>query len=66
MVKLTAPPVEGQANAALVRLLARLLDVAPSAVAVVRGAAGREKLVRVGGMRAADARARLAEAMAAR
>jgi uncharacterized protein (TIGR00251 family) len=66
VVKLTAAPVEGQANAALVRLLGRLLDVAPSAVTVVRGATGREKLVRVGGIRAADARARLAEARAAR
>jgi uncharacterized protein (TIGR00251 family) len=60
VVKLTAPPVDGQANAALARFLARLLGVAPSAVRLVRGAAAREKLVRVAGLRASEARARLA------
>jgi len=60
VVKLTAPPVDGQANAALARFLARLLGVAPSAVRLVRGAAAREKLVRVAGLRAQEARARLA------
>jgi len=60
VVKLTAPPVDGQANAALARFLARLLGVPPSAVQLVRGAAAREKLVRVAGLRAQEARARLA------
>lgn len=60
VVKLTAPPVDGEANAALARFLARLLGVPPSAVRLVRGAAAREKLVRVAGLRAAEARARLA------
>ena len=60
VVRLTAPPVEGQANAALARLLGRLLGVPPSAVTLVRGATGRDKLLRVAGVRAADARARLA------
>ena len=66
VVKLTAPPVEGQANAALARLLGRLLGVAPSAVTLLRGTASRDKLVRVAGLRAADARARLAGAKEAR
>jgi uncharacterized protein YggU (UPF0235/DUF167 family) len=60
VVKLTAPPVDGQANAALARLLARLLGVAPSAVTLVRGTSSRDKLLRVAGVRAADAHARLA------
>jgi uncharacterized protein len=60
VVKLTAPPVDGEANAALARFLARLLGVPPSAVQLVRGAAAREKLVRVAGLRAPEARARLA------
>ena len=63
VVKLTAPPVEGEANAALARFLARLLGVPPSAVQLVRGAAAREKLVRVEGLRASDARVRLAESL---
>jgi len=66
LVRLTAPPVEGQANDALVRLLGRVFGVAPSRVTVVRGAGGREKRVHVGGLRASDARARLAAATGAR
>ena len=62
VVRLTAPPVEGKANAALVRVLGRLLGVPPSSVTILRGASGRDKLVRVAGLGAAEARARLAEA----
>jgi uncharacterized protein YggU (UPF0235/DUF167 family) len=62
VVRLTAPPVEGQANAALARLIGRVLGVAPSAVTLVRGASGRDKLLRVSGLRAAEVRARLAGA----
>jgi len=59
VVRLTAPPVEGQANAALVRFLARHLGVAPSAVSVTRGAKGRDKVLLVAGARADDVRASL-------
>jgi uncharacterized protein (TIGR00251 family) len=52
-VRLTAPPVDGKANQALCRLLARALGVAPSAVAILRGDAGRDKLVRIAGIDAA-------------
>jgi len=60
VVRLTAPPLEGRANQALVRLLGRALGVAPSAVRVVRGESGRDKLVAVAGVSAAYARQRLA------
>ena len=43
--QVTAPPVEGQANDALERLLARITNLPRSAVRVVAGAKGREKLV---------------------
>jgi uncharacterized protein (TIGR00251 family) len=59
MVKLTAPPVEGQANAALARLLGKVMGVPPSAVTLLRGTTGRDKLVRVEGLGAGEARARL-------
>jgi len=49
-VKLTAPPVEGAANAALIELLARQLGVRKSAVAIVGGIRSRNKLVRVEGI----------------
>jgi hypothetical protein len=60
VVRLTAPPVEGRANEALARLLGRALGVPPSAVRVVRGAAGRDKRVAVAGVSAAAALERLA------
>jgi uncharacterized protein (TIGR00251 family) len=59
VVRLTAPPVEGRANEALVRFLGRVLDVPPSTVRVVQGEAGRHKRVAVAGLTAAEARARL-------
>jgi uncharacterized protein (TIGR00251 family) len=60
VVRLTAPPVEGQANAALVRFLARHLGVALSAVSVAQGAKTRDKVLLVAGARADDLRASLA------
>ncbi|MFI5008332.1 MAG: DUF167 domain-containing protein [Solirubrobacterales bacterium] len=59
VVRLTAPPVEGAANEALVRFLGKALDVAPSAVRIVGGATGRNKLVTVAGIDGATVRARL-------
>jgi uncharacterized protein (TIGR00251 family) len=58
-VRVTARPVEGEANLAVARLLARALRVAPSAVAVVHGARARDKRVRVAGLDAAEVRSRL-------
>ena len=46
-VRLTAPPVEGKANRALIKFLAKVLDVAPSAIEIVAGATGRDKLVSI-------------------
>jgi hypothetical protein len=60
VVRLTAPPVEGQANAALVRFLARHLGIAPSAVSVTQGAKTRDKVLLVAGARADDLLASLA------
>lgn len=59
VVRLTAPPVEGRANQALARVLADALGIAPSAVQLLRGNSGRDKLVAIAGVDAATARARL-------
>jgi hypothetical protein len=58
-VRVSAPPVDGAANAAVEALLARALRVAPSTVSVVRGERSRDKVVRVDGLSLADIRARL-------
>jgi len=47
-VRLAAPPVDGKANAELVRFLARAVGVPRGAVAVVRGQSSRSKIVRIG------------------
>jgi len=59
LVRLTAPPVEGAANEALARFLGKALGVPPSAVRIVAGATGRNKVVTVAGLDAAAAFARL-------
>lgn len=48
--RVTAPPVDGKANKALCRLVAKRAGVAPSRVSVVRGARSRDKLLRVEGL----------------
>jgi uncharacterized protein (TIGR00251 family) len=59
-VRVTAPPVEGEANRAVVELLARVLGVRAGALTVVHGAHGRDKLVRVEGLSLPEVEARLA------
>ncbi|MGA2321899.1 MAG: DUF167 domain-containing protein [Solirubrobacteraceae bacterium] len=50
LARVLAPALEGRANRALCRLIAREAGVAPSRVAVVRGERSREKLIRVEGI----------------
>jgi len=58
--KVTAPPVDGKANKALCKLVAKRVGVAPSRVSVVRGEKSRDKVVRVEGVDAERLRAALA------
>jgi len=48
-VRLTAPPVEGKANACLQRFLAELFGVGRKRVLIESGASGRNKRVRIKG-----------------
>jgi len=56
---LTAAPVEGAANQALCIYLAEFFDIPRRSVAVVRGDKARDKTVRIDGLAAETARARL-------
>lgn len=59
IVRVSAPPVEGAANDAVVALLAASLDLPRRAVTVVSGEHGRLKRVRVVGLTLDEVRVRL-------
>lgn len=63
--RVRAAPAEGEANAALLRLLAKELDVAPRSVELVAGATARMKRLKITGDAAALGAA-LAKAMSER
>ncbi len=59
-VRVTAPPADGLANRAVTDLLARAPRLPASQIALVRGAASRDKLFRVARLSPSDVRLRLA------
>jgi uncharacterized protein YggU (UPF0235/DUF167 family) len=61
-VRVTAPPVDGRANAATAELLADALDVAGSRVVLASGSQSRIKRFRVAGMSRAEVARRLVAA----
>lgn len=58
-IRLAAPPVDGRANDCLIAFLADRLGVTKRRIELLSGASSREKRVRIGGIDAAIARARL-------
>lgn len=58
-IALTAPPVEGAANKALVEFLAKTLGVPKTNVTIASGESSRHKIVSAKGTSSLDARARL-------
>ena len=59
LVRVTAPPVGGAANDAMMRLLAKTLHVPKGAVRIVSGATTRTKAVEVRGLDESQVRVRL-------
>jgi uncharacterized protein (TIGR00251 family) len=45
LVRLAAPPVDGKANAELLRFLSEALEVPKASITLLRGAGGRQKMV---------------------
>ena len=61
-VRVSAPPEDGKANAAVIRLLAATLAVSERDVAIVSGHASRDKTVALTGIDGAEIERRLAAA----
>ncbi|MBS1850024.1 MAG: DUF167 domain-containing protein [Acidobacteria bacterium] len=60
-VALSAPPVDGKANAACIEFFANLLKAPRSSVTIASGQSSRNKVVRVAGIAAEALRKRLGE-----
>lgn len=58
-VRVRARPIEGEANAALLKLIAKTLNVPKSAVSLERGGQSRVKRIAVDGLSPDEVRARL-------
>jgi len=59
VVRVTAPPVDGQANEAVVRLLAKRLKVGRRSVTIVQGVHSRRKVLEIRGLTDDEVRAKL-------
>jgi hypothetical protein len=55
-LSITAPPVDGKANQAVIEFLADVFRVAKSSIAIVSGETGRNKLIAIRGMTADEVR----------
>ena len=60
-IALAAPPVDGEANAELVRTLAAALGCGKTAIEIVSGAGSRSKLLAIAGFTEAELLAKLGE-----
>lgn len=58
-IRLTAPPVEGAANAACIALLAKTLGIPRSHVHIQAGEKSRDKLIHIAGLTLAEVTAAL-------
>jgi uncharacterized protein (TIGR00251 family) len=58
-IKLTAPPVDGKANKALVKLLASELGVPKRDIEIVSGERSRKKSIRITGLSLEEVKGRL-------
>ncbi len=58
-ISLTTPPTDGRANAALIAFLAERLNIPRPSIELISGATSRSKTLRLTGITAAEAEARL-------
>jgi uncharacterized protein len=58
-IKISAPPVEGKANLALIKYLSVVLEIPVSKIEIERGEKSRDKMVKITGISSEDAINRL-------
>lgn len=58
-IRVTAPPVEGKANAALIEFLAQALQLRKSRIEIVAGEKGLDKIISITEMSAGEVQKRL-------
>ncbi len=51
-IRLAAPPVDGEANEELIRVLAKLFDMPRAQIAIASGQTSKNKLIHIAGMSA--------------
>lgn len=49
-IRLAAPPVDGEANEALIKLLSKLFDAPRTRITILSGLSSKNKIVRLSGM----------------
>jgi uncharacterized protein (TIGR00251 family) len=63
-LSLTAPPVDGKANQAVIEFFADLFDIPRSSVTIASGETSRNKVVRISGVNKQSVERRLADMLA--
>ena len=58
---LTAPPVDGRANQAVIEFLAKLFEIPRASVTIASGETSRKKVVRIAGLSKTAVEARLSQ-----
>ncbi len=53
-IKLTSPPVEGEANRRCIEFLAKRLKIGKSQIEIIKGGRSRDKMIKIIGLRKAD------------
>ena len=66
LARVTAPPVEGAANAALIQLLSGALGIRKSAIIITGGATSRDKRVEIEGVQQHEIDSRIRAAITTR
>ena len=58
-VRLTAPPVDGKANRALIKLLVDNLNISQANISIISGLQGRNKILEINGLSLAEFHTRI-------